>query len=627
MKRRRVAPAVAGGAVEASLENIGAAFTNDGVAASLPRIPGLSMEHIPTFLHVLQVTTKFFQKDLKTDPFTVMDWEQLKNKTLHGFGQGADSGGTWNSGDGINTNGHGNIHDSIMNRMQAVSSNSGSTPTASSNDDDHKRRFIQAATSWMEEVQYHARRRKKQESNDGASTTENSGKREEKPVPYSMFLYLWDMQQEHKRVTVRRSALFLSGLLLLRSKDCRYHIDQETHLADWVSNIGVKVDGRASRDGVNSNRKIIQLALLQKEAIALVSHLLDKGFGSRYVKLAVAAKSLKHRCIALETCDLDTTSVTPPGMANRRKLRDFALLHGQKEIQKVGKLLDLSDECLEILVPRIDGIRRPSRSWKRQSISGGNQDLGRGLEEKKQVENQEKSRPDNTNGDVDYSESDDDDDIDWEDGDEVETNNKILAIGEQNLHLSAVESTMAAMEKTAGNTLFSGGRLEINFDQRVDDEDDVRTGNETHVPDENKARRKLEKIVQKLSTRHLVRLSAWLDGLRNSDNLVHVDSASLVSLSPAKDELRRELISRLSALKQDVSTVLSSASRLSIRVQDGMNNDRAQTPEANDSATVDRNRNAVASLEGMPAAPASRAELPTKRIAKKKRRIKISYNK
>ena len=183
---------------------------------------------------------------------------------------------------------------------------------------------------------------------------------------------------------------------------------------------------------------------------------------------------------------------------------------------------------------------------------------------------------------------------------------------------------MAAI-KTAGSTLFTEGRLEIDFDKRLEDE--TLPKNNDSQSNEHQARAKLETIVRRLSTRHLVRLSAWLDGLRNSDNLVHVDSASLVSLSPAKDELRRELISRLSALKQDVSTVLSSASRLSIRVQDGMNNDRAQTPEANDSATVDRNRNAVASLEGMSAAPASRAELPTKRIAKKKRRIKISYNK
>eukprot|EP00531_Pseudo-nitzschia_arenysensis_P014697 CAMPEP_0116136364 /NCGR_PEP_ID=MMETSP0329-20121206/11684_1 /TAXON_ID=697910 /ORGANISM="Pseudo-nitzschia arenysensis, Strain B593" /LENGTH=623 /DNA_ID=CAMNT_0003631225 /DNA_START=49 /DNA_END=1917 /DNA_ORIENTATION=+ len=623
MKRRRVTPSVAGGAVEASLENIGAAYNNHNdpanalVAASLPRIPGLSMEHVPTFLHVLQVTTKFFQKDCKTESFTVVDWEDLQTKKKTNNGIGVDGR---NSESTSHPNGNQSIHDSIMNRMNAVSNNNNSEPTTTANEENHKRRFIQAVNTWLEEVQYHARRRRKQsEPNDGttamgSTSTENfKGKSSEKPVPYSMFLYLWDMQQEHKRVTVRRSALFLSGLLLARSKDCRYHIDQETHLADWVLKTGIKIEGSDSGGGANSSRKILQLGLLQKEAMVLLSHLLDQGHGKRYVKLAVAAKSLKHRCMAsmLQSGDYGST---PPGMANWRKLRDFAMLHGHREIRKVGKLLDLADECLEILVPRIDGIRRPSRSWKR---SGEDQKGG----EQKSEENQQENDNEKVNGGDDDLSDSDDDDIDWEDGDEMETNHANSITTEQHSHLSAVESTMAAMEKTAGNTLFSGGRLEINFDRRVDEDTTTTagTGTDKNAADEKKARRTMQKIVSKLATRHLVRLSAWLDGLRNSDNLVAAESASLVALSPAKDELRRELIGRLSALKQDVSTVLSSASRLNIRGQNkdttNIGEEQTTTSETNTGAS-DQNRSAVVSLEGMPAAPASRAELGNKRLSK-----------
>ncbi len=625
MKRRRVTASVAGGAVEASLENIGAAYNNNNnnnkhsdpanpVAASLPRIPGLSIEHVPTFLHVLQVTTKFFQTDCKTEPFTVVDWEDLQRKK-NGNDIEVDSR---NSTSTTHPNENQTIHDSIMNRMNAVSNILESTQT--SNEKNHKRRFVQAVNTWMEEVQYHARRQKQPEPNDGTTAmgTENSKRKPtEKPVTYSMFLYLWGLQQEHKRVTVRRSALFLSGLLLVRSKDCRYHMDQETHLADWVSNIGAQLVGSDSGDAANFNRKVLPMGLLQTEAMALMSHLLDQGHGRRYVKLAVAAKSLKHRCLAsaLETDDYGST---PPGMANWRKLRDFAMLHGHREIRKLGKLLDLADECLEILVPRIDGVRRPSRSWK---LSGEHQQGGEEKSQKTQKEDSKEKDDEELSGS-------DDDDIDWEDGDEMETSHAKSAITEQNAHLSAVENTMAAMEQTAGKTLFSGGRLEINFDQRVDEDTTAGTGTDKHASaDENKARRKLEKIVSKLSTRHLVRLSAWLDGLRNSDNLVAAESASLIALSPAKDELRRELIGRLSALKQDVSTVLSSASRLNVRGQnkDATNSGGERTSSGTDYGSSDQNRSAVVSLEGMPAAPASCAGSRNKRRPKKSkvRRIKI----
>lgn len=643
MKRRRVTRRTAGGAVEASSGSIvidNAYNSNDHASAfavaNLPKIPGLTIEHVPSFLHILRVTSKFFQTKRTKQPFTIVDWEMLNNNNR--------SINDWNSRDEItaNKNVPKTVHDSIMDRMKASSS------TAPANDDEFQRKFVEAVNNWMNDVEILARRRKKQQPIDGASaatTTIDSGKHQQLPekenvsqsIPYSMFLYLWEMQQQHKRMTVRRSALFLSGLLLLRSKDCRFHLDQETHLADWVSNIGVKIDGSSSstsRDSAhdssearkNSNRKIVQHAFLQKEAIALISHLVDKGFGRMYAKLAVAAKSLRHQCTTNTSSLLETTTstiTTPPGMANWRKLRDFALLHGPKEIQKVRKLLDRADECLEILVPRIEGVRRPSPS----STSGGNGQSVYG----------ENGDDGNINGDEDSS---DGDDIDWEDGNEIEKNGAKPASNEQNVHLSAVEITMAAMEKT-GSTLFSGGLLEIDFDRRVDDEecgnnDGVVSGSDNLSSNVNKARGKLEKIVQKLSNRHLVRLSAWLDGLRNSDNLVvRVESASLVSLSPGNNDLRLELISRLSVLRQDVSTVISSASRLNIDAHNkGMNN-QAHAARSAQNLAKNPNANVVASLEGVQAVSTSsaRAELSKKRTPKTKnkqnrsRRIQINYKK
>ena len=158
--------------------------------------------------------------------------------------------------------------------------------------------------------------------------------------------------------------------------------------------------------------------------------------------------------------------------------------------------------------------------------------------------------------------------------------------------------------------------------------DGVRIGSDDLASNEKKARQKLEKIVRKLSDRHLVRLSAWLDGLRNSDNLrIESASPSLVSLSPGNKDLRLELISSLSGLRQDASRVISSTSRLNIQVNQGMNEARACSAQ-----TIDQNPNEkpVSSLEGTQSVTV-RAEMTKKRIPKKInkqrrfRRIKINY--
>ncbi len=601
MKRRRVTPSTAGGSVEASLESI---VAQSEIAANLPRIPGLSMEHVPSFLHVLKTTSKFFQTEQKVRPFSVVDWETLVSRSNS---RGNDGGRETTA----QQNDPKSIHESIMDRVNAASNSSESDPT----DKNHQKRFVQAVTSWLEEVQIHAKKRRRQESTSDPPQEQKATLKENVPVPYAMFLYLWQLQQDHKWLRVRRSALFLSGLLLLRSRDCRYHIHQENHLADWVSNIAIQLDGNES-----SNRKLVQLALLQKEAISLMTHLLDEGFGAKYIKLAVATKSLQHRCntSVLETLDLDNSiAPTPQGMANWRKLRDFALVHGRKEIPKVAKLLDRADECLEILVPRIDGVRRALVSRREELRTG-------------ETHNDQKQGADNPrdSGNDNVSESDDDD-IDWEDGDEIDANDTTQ-------HLSAVEQTMAAMEKTAGSTLFTGGRLEIDFDKRLDDETLARENdtNGNQASKENQARTTLEKIVRRLSTRHLVRLSAWLDGLRNSDNLVlSEESASLVSLSPSKESLQLELIRGLSALKQDISTVLSSASRLNIKAQK-QDEGVATIPTLSEtnSATVPNGPSSLLPFQGMAAAPPARrasANGPAQKKSKQKkfRRIQINYNK
>ena len=653
MKRRRtVRPSIAGGAVKASpytaespnantnsTFNSSASATNlnSSVVANLPKIPGVPFEAVPIFLHALKTTAKFFQTSKTTKKsFTAVDWEKLDNSGNSNVTASSRGIGTGIIGSAANNNENANVHDAIMNRMKAASSNASTlTPTTSEKDDKEREiKFIRAVNNWMKDVRFLATRKRnhqQQQQNTTTTASANDQEKEPPPIPYSMFLYLWELHQEHKRISVRRSALFLSGLLLQRSKDCRFYLDQEKNLADWVSSIAVDGDFYAN---TNSNqRTILQLSLLQKEAIALISHLLDKGYGSIYAKLGVAAKSLKHRCCP--TVAVGAASAFGIGIANRRNLRDVALRYGRKEIQKVEKLLVVAEELLLILVPRF--VPRITDQKETTATS-------------RICENDSCANP-NTNAAKTDGSDNDDSDIDWEDGgDESDGDHKNddktdatkLSSGddgnqnhEKELHhLSAVERTMVAMEKTSGTTIFSGGNLEIDFDRRAEDGDYEGNGNNNSSNNTNNvhgagigmfntannlpvvskdtlaARKKIQEIAQKISDKHLVRLSAWLDGLRNSDGLVaravnenehdELSAASLVSLSSEKNALRLELIAKLSVLKQEISRVLSSTSRLllpNVEQQVGRQSQRQQEEsavhvDARSAPTIDQNSNA-----------------------------------
>jgi hypothetical protein len=544
------------------------------VEASYINIPGVPTGVIPPFLNALKVTTKFFQIK-KKEPFSIVDWDILCNNDNNNNNNTALGGrrrrgritnivnncnNSHNNKDEIDdVNINVNVHDTIMNRMESSSAAASAISSSSSTNDELQNKFVQAVQSWIDHVKYLAQREHREpdhnqtleetkeetaatsSNNNGLLQAEELKKKQKKPIPYSMFLYLWEMQQKHNRVAVRRSALLLSALLLQKSKDCRFHLDQDTCLADWVSNIVASSDLKMVVVWKNADRAIRELPLLHREALSLLDHLIHNGYGRMYAKLGVAAKNLKRQCTSLNISEESDSATTPNSMAIWRKLRDVALLHGEKEVVKVDKLLNGADKCLEILVPRIGGIDDQLLDESR-----------RRTHEDQQKENSS----DDHNNTIDECDDDSDDGsgIDWEDGDEVESKH------EQYSHLSAVEMTISAMEASGTHE-----ELEINFDRRVNEVDEDNTDNNNELMNGN-IRKKLEKTIQKLASRHLIRLSAWLDGLRNSDSLVLMDSASLVALSSKNTELRLKLIKRLSVVKEEVTRVLASASRLNIQV-------------------------------------------------------------
>ena len=229
-----------------------------------------------------------------------------------------------------------------------------------------------------------------------------------------------------------------------------------------------------------------------------------------------------------------------------------------------------------------------------------------------------------SNDDEDDDGDDDDDGaIDWEEGepnsnsrttDDSTTHTAASTVSHHQKtqqHLSAVERTIATMQATGTRE-----ELEVDFDagrrkrprrsndggdnlddcddnDHDDDDDDDNVHEEynnetmTTTVRTKQAEAKVQRIIQKLATRHLLRLSAWLDGLRNSDGLVllprdtstdtttttitNASSSSLVALSAQQQEHRLFLIQKFAGLKDEMTRLMASvASHLQIYAHHAM---------------------------------------------------------
>jgi hypothetical protein len=160
---------------------------------------------------------------------------------------------------------------------------------------------------------------------------------------------------------------------------------------------------------------------------------------------------------------------------------------------------------------------------------------------------------------------DPEDDIDWEDaGDDFDDGTKDIPLPSFE-HLAAVERTLAAMESAGG---LRGGELEIDFRedrQRQQEEDDEfdQPNDSRAVKERGETLAKFQKCVKSLSRRHVPRLTVWLEGLANADNLV-MGETSLVSLPSEISVRRNQVVNQLSALKLSALSILKSATKLHV---------------------------------------------------------------
>ena len=432
-----------------------------GSQTDLPEIPGVPPDLTPLLVQSLRSATKFFQHS------TTIESQSASFSSSQILQQQSS------------------LVDSILNRMELSEEDTTRRKRKERMEEDHQ--------SWLEAVKRRA---------GGRETNHH-----QQSVPLSCFRYLWNLGQDHSRIPVRRASLYLCASLLQKSSDCRLYVATDDNLLKWVTCV---VDGQ--KLGAAEQ----QVSCWQSEARACLSHLSEK-YGDLYPKFCVAFLFLEQRCtFSRDTSPSDTNNnaITMPDL---RRLRDIAMKYGDREIEKVEKLIKRAHACLDVLVPRMGASPETAIASVPSTRSV-------------------------------IEEDEEDDDIEWEDGDE-ESNEEVID------HAEAVERTLAEMVSAGG---LQGGNLEINLVGKEDEED-------SHEATDEKTRKILQKAVNAMESRHMKRLSSWVDALIKADGLV-LNGGSLVVMPVDMARKRSQLLEQLLGVKRSLASILASASRLEINV-------------------------------------------------------------
>jgi hypothetical protein len=490
-----------------------------------------------------------------------------------------------------------------MDAPSAARAGIGSTNSQHPQDVQRSRSKDAAVADWLQAVHRHlkdnngrSRRRMNGGSADddprssSAAATAEAAAGPARTVVLASFGHLWEQVMRHKKVSVRRAALYLSAQLLYRSAECRQFLlesssssslptsnveGQEpstlsslssssptgTVLMDWMDRM---LDVTTSASASSNDRSAKQAQHLQQEAYLLLQQLSAKGYGDMYPTLVTAL--LRFRQISGNLLGSSTfeglrlsgddhgevASETAGGLRDAtelRRARDQALQFWAREEAAVHKLLRRAGTCMDVLVPRF-ALEEPARrsvSLSANSLKGEDTNI------------------------IDDDDKDDDESVDWEDGGlGIEEGNgdampnptsRLSAEAAVDAHETAVERTLVAMEATGG---LKAGEIEVSFDGRPSGADDLLT-NATTTEKAN-----LESVVARLAKRHLPRLVAWTEGLVQADGLVessNPNSRALVSMPSNLARQRKRVLDRLILLKGSVASVLGSAKRLGIEAE------------------------------------------------------------
>jgi hypothetical protein len=537
----------------------------------LPDIPGLPIQVIPLQLNALKVATKFFQQDAIAKATAIPPYETLQAEETSTDAT-AERSAAVSTGNSNSLS----VMESIMSRLEK--STAALPPEEERLAQERTKRKKEALESWLESIHRCVRDQKqyqkRQDDNDDDGKSRFGGKT---CVPLAALQHLWDVGQSNKRLTVRRAALHCCGHLLQKSSDCRRWLFQEgTFLVDWMDALAAAATLASTSSPSSSSRSTAltdqqvpgeaastgtRIRFWQREALLLLQHFVEQGYGDLYPTLTVALLRLKQTCPMVVVSDASTTSggtnMTSDRvhtMADWRRLRDVALQYAKQEEECVRKLIQRAQACMDILVPRLGEVEPIYQPQLPKAVTSTKVCNGNGNDKREEKD--------------DNDEDDDDDDIDWEDGFEEDDGIPEENNNEPEQHAAAVERTLAAIETTAG---LQSGALEIDFD-RQDRPDDTATNKEDHALSEPAvllARARLIKSVGILFDRHMPRLAAWVEGLTCADGLVlqQKDGAAscFVTMSQDQAHRRKDVLGSLLEVKSTVASILQSAQRLGIQ--------------------------------------------------------------
>jgi hypothetical protein len=364
----------------------------------------------------------------------------------------------------------------------------------------------------------------------------------------------------NSQIHVQRASTCLMARLLFKSADCRAWLletSRDTLVAWMDAVIGSAHDRRVHEEDAQSLQARI---LWQCEAAQLLDNLHAR-FGHWYPTLTVALQRLQHYCPNAEVVPSfesgiinpdPTTCITatlPLSMIQYRTTRDVALRNAERVEQRVRKLIDKGNACIDLLVPRL--IDPPTTNAQRERTLAQLAD----------------------------NESDDDEDnIDWVDAlDNQDDGEQESHQNPQNpqAHALAVERTMAAMAHTSG---LQSGELEIDFAKP--DEEHYSGRNQSQPEALSVVRDRLHKVAHALDQRYMGHLTTWIQALTQADSLVEVPAElqnasagskaplphvlALVSMSRPQIHRRNAVYQSLQLLRRDVASVLSAAQRLGV---------------------------------------------------------------
>eukprot|EP00978_Attheya_sp_CCMP212_P045259 scaffold339634_cov40-Attheya_sp.AAC.1 len=357
--------------------------------------------------------------------------------------------------------------------------------------------------------------------------------------------------------------------------------------------------------------------MAQREAVQLLELLATRYGHTLYPCMVVAHVGLMDRLVArgiqiqtnvslsFQSNDHDpntTTTTTTTNMGRLRQQRDAALRYGDKEYNKVQRLVQRADACFPILMPRFafQNNTRFTRltpppptsmtvvnimsedTTKETSVDGSNTVATTAITT---------ATTDTNEVNIDSWHEDDEDDndsVDWEDGaaqEDLGLDKKEHQSSDDSYenHEAAVERTLAVMQNENGTGILTDGGLDIDFSSSMAAEYDDTVTTVNHNPKNDKdetvvdlttttttmddaksrAYQVLNKCVHRLGERHMPRLARYMEGLVAADSMTFSNNAASLVVLP--DETRRQravLLQKLMDIKGAVATVLSLATRV-----------------------------------------------------------------